>query len=155
MARHSTGDYPPDWANIARGVKEAAGWKCVRCGHEHDPAAGYTLTVHHLDMDPSNCRWWNIPALCQRCHLQIQARVVMERPWLFEHSAWFRPYVAGYYAYHLLGEDLSREEVEARMEALLAAGQPWKTLMGVEANRRHRSQLAASPVIAESNGLLR
>lgn len=30
MARHSTGDYPPDWANIARGVKEAAGparWK--------------------------------------------------------------------------------------------------------------------------------
>ena len=41
-------------------------------------------------------------------------------------ASWFRPYVAGYYAYHLLGEDLSREEVEARMEALLAAGQPWR-----------------------------
>lgn len=124
--------YPDNWQEIASAIKGQANWCCVRCGHPHDPAAGYTLTVHHLipAKQMREIRWWSCVALCQRCHLQIQARVIMERPWLFEHSAWFRPYVAGYYAYHLLGEDLGREEVEARMEALLAAGQPWRTQKG-------------------------
>ena len=126
MPRKSVGEYPDNWPEIARAVKGQASWRCVRCGHEHDPAAGYTLTVHHLDLDPGNCRFWNIPALCQRCHLQIQARVVMERPWLFEHSAWFRPYAAGYYAWVLLGQDLARDEIEARLDELLAMGQPWR-----------------------------
>ena len=90
--------YPENWKEIARAVKDAAGWMCVRCGAVHDPQIGYTLTVHHLDIDPSNCAWWNIPALCQRCHLSIQGRVVMERPFMFHHSEWFIPYVAAYYA---------------------------------------------------------
>jgi len=98
--RRSRGEYPPDWDEIAQRVKAEAGWQCVRCGHPHEPAAGYTLTVHHLDLDPSNCRWWNLPALCQRCHLKIQAKVIMNRPWLYEHTPWFRPYVRGYYAFH-------------------------------------------------------
>ncbi len=97
MARRSTGKYPDNWKEIAMAVKEAAGWKCVRCGHPHDPRNGYALTVHHLDIDPSNCAWWNIPALCQRCHLRIQGKVVMERFYMFEHSNWFKPYVAAYY----------------------------------------------------------
>lgn len=78
------------------------------------------LTVHHLDGDKLNCRWWNLVALCQRCHLTIQQKVKMERRWLREHTDWFKPYVAGYYAFTLLGEDLSRQEVEARLEELLA-----------------------------------
>ena len=98
MIRKSTGAYPANWKQIAKAVKDAAGWKCVRCGHAHDPKTGYTLTVHHLDIDPSNCAWWNIPALCQRCHLRIQGRVVMEREYMFEHSDWFKPYVYTYYA---------------------------------------------------------
>ncbi len=60
-------------------------------------------TTHHLDGQKGNCNWWNLAALCQRCHLHIQAKVVMERVWMFDHSEWFKPYVAGYYAYH---EDL-------------------------------------------------
>lgn len=96
--RKSTGDYPENWPEIAAAVKEAASWKCVRCGHAHDPKAGYALTVHHLDMNPANCAWWNLAALCQRCHLHIQAKVVLERVWMLDHSVWFRPYVAGYYA---------------------------------------------------------
>ena len=44
----------------------------------------------------------------------------MARVWPWEHSTWFRPYVAGYYAHVYLGEDLSREEAEARMDELLA-----------------------------------
>ena len=92
------GEYPENWKEIADQVKDEAGWCCIRCGHEHDPPAGYCLTVHHLDMNPSNCEWWNLVALCQRCHLQVQAKVVMSRIWMFEHSGWFKPYVAGYYA---------------------------------------------------------
>ena len=97
--RRSIADYPPNWKEIAIQVKNEAGWKCVRCGISHQP--GYILTVHHLDLNPSNNEWWNIPALCQRCHLRIQAKVVMERYWMFEHSDWFKPYVAGYYANQL------------------------------------------------------
>lgn len=124
MPRKSTASYPSDWPEIARAVKEAAGWACVRCGHPHDVAGGYMLTVHHLDLDPSNCRWWNIPALCQRCHLEIQAKVVMEQLYMFEHTGWFQPYVAGYYAYTLLGEDLARDQVMARLDELLSLGRP-------------------------------
>jgi hypothetical protein len=99
MPRKSTPGsyYPPNWAQISQAVKDAAGWKCVRCGREHDTLAGYMLTVHHLDLDPSNCAWWNCPALCQRCHLVIQAKVIMERGWMFDHSGWFKPYAAAYY----------------------------------------------------------
>jgi hypothetical protein len=78
------------------------------------------LTVHHLDGDKRNCRWWNLAALCQRCHLTIQGRVHLHRVWPWEHSEWFKPYAAGWYAFAYLGEDLSREEVEARMDELLA-----------------------------------
>lgn len=78
------------------------------------------LTVHHLDEDKANCRWWNLVALCQRCHLRMQRRVVMDRPWHFEHSEWFKPYAAAFYAFKYLGEDLARSEVMARQDELLA-----------------------------------
>lgn len=78
------------------------------------------LTVHHLDEDKSNCRWWNLVALCQRCHLRMQRAVVMDRPWHYEHSEWFKPYAAGFYAWKYLGEDLGREETLFRLPALLA-----------------------------------
>jgi hypothetical protein len=35
------GDYRENWKEIAKQVKDAAEWKCIRCGHPHDPAAGY------------------------------------------------------------------------------------------------------------------
>ncbi len=121
MSRRSTGAYPDDWPEIAKAVKDEAGWRCVRCGHPHDPATGHTLTVHHLDINPANCRWWNIPALCQRCHLRIQGKVDMDRPWVMaDHSEWFQPYVAGFYAWKYLGLDLSREAVMAQLPDLLS-----------------------------------
>ena len=113
-------DYPANWPAIAKATKDAAGWRCVRCDHRHDVPSGHVLTVHHLDGDKANCRWWNLAALCQRCHLHIQGTVVMEQPFIYEHSAWFKPYVAGFYAWKYLGEDLTREAVEARMGELLA-----------------------------------
>lgn len=83
-------------------------------------AAWRILTVHHLDGDKRNCRWWNLAALCQRDHLTIQGKVRMDRRWLHEHSDWFKPYVAGYYAAVYLGEELTREQAIARQDELLA-----------------------------------
>lgn len=120
MSRRSTGEYPDNWKAIANEVKDEAGWRCVRCGHEHEPGAGYTLTVHHLDLNPANCAWWNLVPLCQRCHLSVQGRVYLDRPWvMLDHSEWFKPYVAGFYAQKYLEEDLPRGEVMARLPELL------------------------------------
>lgn len=147
------GDYPPLWKEIAASVRAEAGDRCIRCGHPNDgvgtnriavPGSRQlraicdegcrhapdgkqrVLTVHHMDGDKRNCRWWNLLALCQVCHLQVQARVIPERPWLFEHSDWFRPYVAGFYAWYYGGAEVTREEAEADIARYLAMGQPWR-----------------------------
>lgn len=78
------------------------------------------LTVHHLDGDKKNCRWWNLAVLCQRCHLRIQTSVRLTQTYPFEHSDWFKPYAAGYYAFTYLGEELTRDETMARLDELLA-----------------------------------
>jgi 5-methylcytosine-specific restriction endonuclease McrA len=117
--------YPDDWKLIAERVKDEAGWCCVRCSAPHSREGWRILTVHHLDGDKGNCRWWNLAALCQRCHLTVQGRVQMDQAYWFPHSPWFRPYVAGYYAFTVLGRDLTREEVDACTDYLLSVGQPW------------------------------
>lgn len=78
------------------------------------------LTVHHLNGVKYDCRWWNLAALCQRCHLTIQGKVLMERVWPWEHSEWFKVYVAGYYAFVYEGRDIDRAEAEERIDELLA-----------------------------------
>jgi hypothetical protein len=92
-------------ALIADGVEVEARWRI--------------LTVHHLNGVKTDCRWWNLAALCQRCHLHIQKKVVMERVFPFEHSEWFKPHAAGWYAFAYLGEELTREETLGRMDHLL------------------------------------
>jgi hypothetical protein len=92
------GEYADNQDEINRLVKEEAGWKCERCRHDDETKAGYTLTVHHLDGDKANNARWNLAALCQRCHLRIQGKVFMPQMFMFEHSAWFKPHVEGYYA---------------------------------------------------------
>jgi hypothetical protein len=118
MGRPSRGEYPDNWDEIATRVKDQAGWRCIRCGHDDDAAAGYCLTTHHLDLNKSNCAWWNLAALCQRCHLRIQGKVVMERFWMFEHSDWFKIYAAGYYA-NLMGLPDDRGYVEEHLDEIL------------------------------------
>lgn len=78
------------------------------------------LTVHHLDARKWNCLWWNLAALCQRCHLQIQGKVRMAQTYPFEHAEWFKPYAAGYYAWGYLGQTLGRSETMERLDELLA-----------------------------------
>lgn len=147
--RRFTNDYNPDGKQQRSDARERAGNRCIRCGHPYEAGkhgkgewtpcddqcthAGPTtlidgkvhaqwriLTVHHFDGDKSNDAWWNQLALCQRCHLQIQTRVDPEQPYMFEHSAWLQPYVAGFYAKKYEGLNLTREQVEARLSELLA-----------------------------------
>jgi hypothetical protein len=93
--------------------------KFVRMGFEVE-AQWRVLTVHHLTGEKHDLRWWNLAALDQRCHLEIQGRVRMEQVYPHEHSPWFKPYAAGYYAATYLNEDLTREETEGRLDELLA-----------------------------------
>lgn len=94
------------------------------CSHPRDGKMR-VLTVHHLDGDKGNCKWWNLLALCQICHLKIQGRVDPEIPWIFEHSEWFKPFVAGFYAHYYGNLNLSREEIERDLPRFLSMGQPW------------------------------
>lgn len=89
------GEYPSDWKGIATLVKDEAGWKCVRCDHPHDPENGRCLTVHHFDGDKANCARWNLMALCQACHLSVQARVDPAQGLMHEPAVWAMPYIAG------------------------------------------------------------
>jgi hypothetical protein len=111
--------------------------RVVWLSEDHTPLAGVgvehgyvveaqwrILTVHHLTGAKADLRWWNLAALCQRCHLQIQGRVRMEQVYPHEHSDWFKPYAAGYYAVTYLGEDLTREQTEERLDELLALELP-------------------------------
>lgn len=91
------------------------------------------LTVHHLNGDKLDCRWWNLTALCQRCHLTIQGKVRMERRFLAEHSDWFKPYAAAWYAWDRLGEDLTREETMERLDELLALEDRQLEIGGIDA----------------------
>jgi len=84
------GAYPKNWPVIAWEVKRAAGFRCEHCGHPHDPEAGYCLTVHHLDGNPANCAPENLVALCQRCHLRIQARLHPRQLYLLCEPEWLR-----------------------------------------------------------------
>src|SRR5262245_38265458 len=94
-------EYPPNWEDIAKQIKDAVGWKCERCKHPHDVATAHVLTVHHLDGNKANCAEWNLAALCQRCHLSIQSRIKMDQLFFVEIldvSEWFKPHLEGYLA---------------------------------------------------------
>lgn len=117
---HIQGEYTPDWPEIADRVRQEADNKCIRCGHEHDAPNGYALTAHHFDGNKSNNAWWNLMALCQRCHLRVQGRVNPEIFYFLEHAEWAKPYIAGFYAKKYECRLITRAEAVERMDVLLA-----------------------------------
>lgn len=94
------------------------------CTHPQDKKLRI-LTVHHLDGNKANNAWWNLLALCQVCHLQVQGKVIPERPYLWRHSDWFVPYVCGFYAHYYGEQSITREQADATPDRWLAMGQPW------------------------------
>ncbi|GGX56457.1 hypothetical protein [Streptomyces chartreusis] len=82
--------YPANWPAISRAIKERAGWRCEclgecgrgthsgRCPNVHEGEAYGTgstvcLTTAHLDHTPENCDPANLRAMCQGCHLHLDA----------------------------------------------------------------------------------
>ena len=116
--RRFTNDYNPDGKEKRRQAREAVGNRCIRCNSSSVP--GRILTTHHFDGDKSNDAWWNLLPLCQVCHLHIQGKVDPETPFFLPHSEWLKPWVAGFYAKKYEGKDLTREQVMARLDELLA-----------------------------------
>lgn len=78
--------YPDDWEDIAKHVKEQAGWKCEKCdlqcyfpGEKHENTRR-TLTVAHINHIEMDCTNENLVALCPKCHLQYDGyRKEMQR----------------------------------------------------------------------------
>lgn len=93
----------------------------LREGHELQ-AAWRILTVHHLNERKHDLRWWNLAALCQRCHLVIQRKVKMDRSWPWEHTEWFKPFAAAHYAYKYQGVELAPGNAMADLDRLLDMG---------------------------------
>lgn len=71
--------YPPNWRQISREVRSAAGHRCQGTSHypgcdatqgarHPDTGSPVVITVAHLDHNPANCERENLRALCQRCH---------------------------------------------------------------------------------------
>lgn len=88
--------YPDNWDEIASEVKNRADWECQECfrpcrrpgetwddfkrsmlGHltqdDLSHLSRFTLTVAHLDQNPSNNDPANLKALCAPCHLRHDA----------------------------------------------------------------------------------
>lgn len=72
--------YPDNWEAIAAAVKEAAGWKCQKCGKQcRRPGEPFdthrnTLTVAHMNHTPQDISPENLKALCAPCHLRYDAK---------------------------------------------------------------------------------
>lgn len=72
--------YPKNWEQIASKKKDTVDWICEVCGKQcRKPGEPFdthrrTLTVAHLDHDPSNCVSGNLCAMCAPCHLRYDAK---------------------------------------------------------------------------------
>ena len=72
--------YPTNWKDIAKKIKDEAGWKCQQCGKQcRKPGEPFdthknTLTVAHLNHTPEDIRPENLKAMCAPCHLRYDAK---------------------------------------------------------------------------------
>jgi 5-methylcytosine-specific restriction endonuclease McrA len=76
-------EYPANWSEIAATVKQAAGYRCNRCGLKclppHNSYRHLDLSlrrklsaqVHHLDGNPAQNDQSNLVCLCSGCHLRM------------------------------------------------------------------------------------
>jgi hypothetical protein len=78
-----TSDYPDNWTQIATAIKQAAGYRCDRCGLKClPPASSYrhldrslrrrlSAQVHHIDRNPAHNERANLVCVCAGCHLRL------------------------------------------------------------------------------------
>lgn len=124
-------------------------------GQKLTEAAWRILTVHHFDGNKANCSWWNLLALCQRCHLRIQGHVNPQQPYMLEHAEWMKP----------LRRRVLREEIRGPRDHArgsrrthdrtfgLRTHHPMKTSLRM--NRQPRHQLAKLGLLGKKGGRMR
>lgn len=177
-------DYPSNWPEIAKATKDAALRRCARCMHPqegnwkahgrapvpcdkaclHEPNGKQRmLTTHHLDMNKGNVSWWNLAALCQVCHLQIQARVDWHQYYMLGHSHWMLPYLRGWALWQITGitvvnlkyapfdQYIGRPTVRLRRKyPRLVLDNPWQNPVRIKGDvTRERSVAEYRPYIIE------
>lgn len=71
--------YPDNWGDIARSIKETAGWRCQKCNQQclrpgedishlsRRERTVRTLNVHHANRTPEDNRAENLIAVCTIC----------------------------------------------------------------------------------------
>jgi hypothetical protein len=76
-------DYPDDWTQIAAAIKQAAGYRCERCGLKCLPPTNsyrhldlslrrrLSAQVHHIDRNPACNDKANLVCVCAGCHLRL------------------------------------------------------------------------------------
>lgn len=76
-------DYPDNWTESATTVKQAAGYRCNRCGLKCLPPTNsyshlylslrhrLSAQVHHLDRNPAHNDRANLVCVCAGCHLRL------------------------------------------------------------------------------------
>jgi 5-methylcytosine-specific restriction endonuclease McrA len=98
-ASKSRPEYPPQWSRTSRWVRGHAGWRCELCGVKNGPPPNL-LTVHHLDNNKWNLLPWNLAALCQSCHRQVQWTLDFCQSTLTDiYPEWLRQHVRAYNAW--------------------------------------------------------
>jgi len=68
-------NYTPDFPEVSRRAKQAAGYRCQRptCGHDlSSPAFRKFLHVHHRNGQKSDNSLANLEVLCIRCHAEAE-----------------------------------------------------------------------------------
>jgi 5-methylcytosine-specific restriction endonuclease McrA len=85
-------DYPDNWTDIATTVKQAAGYRCNRCGLKCLPPKNsyrhldlslrrkLSAQVHHLDGNPAQNDRSNLVCLCSGCHLRMHRHLPRPTP---------------------------------------------------------------------------
>lgn len=96
--------YSDNWPEIAKRIKDEAGWKCEACHSANSVVGWRVLTVHHLDGDIENDEDWNLAALCQRCHLSVQSWFVFGQESIFNVPNWLIPHIEGWEASRCLSK---------------------------------------------------
>lgn len=128
--------HPDDWLALTKHKAPEMMGGMRSLYFERDPrleAQWRILTVHHLQTGQeakADLRWWNLASLCQRCHLTIQGKVQLPKPWIYEHTEWFKPHAAGYYAWAILDQDITRRAALERQDELLALEHRQHSLLG-------------------------
>ena len=66
--------YGENWTSRSRKMKKMFRYTCQKCGVIMDGFDKDSVQVHHIDMNPLNCFYWNLVVLCPECHVDAHRK---------------------------------------------------------------------------------